>query len=232
MTLFFIKLTFSHLSPKLTMMDFLPENIDRYVHEHTTPEPVYLQELNRETWAKVLMPRMLSGHLQGKILQAFSYMLRPKRILEIGTYTGYSAISLSAGLAEDGILHTIDINDELEPMVKKYIEKAGKEQQIICHYGKAADIIPTINETFDLVFIDADKENYATYFDLTIDKVRKDGFIIADNVLWSGKVVTDYDKADAETQGIIDFNKKVQDDLRVENVLMPVRDGLMVMRKV
>lgn len=213
-------------------MDFLPENIDRYVHEHTTPEPVYLQELNRETWAKVLMPRMLSGHLQGKILQAFSYMLRPKRILEIGTYTGYSAISLAAGLAEDGILHTIDINDELEPMVKKYIAKAGREKQIICHYGKATDIIPTINETFDLVFIDADKENYATYFDLTIDKVRKDGFIIADNVLWSGKVVTDYDKADAETQGIIDFNKKVQDDLRVENVLMPVRDGLMVMRKV
>lgn len=213
-------------------MDFLPENIDRYVHDHTTPEPVYLQELNRETWAKVLMPRMLSGHLQGKILQAFSYMLRPKRILEIGTYTGYSAISLSAGLTEDGILHTIDINDELEPMVKKYIEKAGREKQIICHYGDATQIIPTINETFDLVFIDADKENYANYFDLTIDKVRKDGFIIADNVLWSGKVTTDYDKADPETRGIIDFNKKVHDDLRVENVLMPVRDGLMVMRKV
>jgi caffeoyl-CoA O-methyltransferase len=178
-----------------------------------------------------MMPRMLSGHLQGQVLKMISHMVRPARILEVGTYTGYSALCLAEGLQEGGKLHTIDINEELEIMVRKFISEAGMEEKIEYHIGNALDIIPTFNETFDLVFIDADKENYSNYYDLVIDKVRKGGFIIADNVLWSGKVLMDRAKMDPDTKAIFDYNDKVMNDDRVENVLFPIRDGLMVARK-
>ena len=210
-------------------MDFLTQNIVDYAEAFSSPESVELKELNRETHAKVLMPRMLSGHLQGRLLAMFSRMCSPRRILEVGTYTGYSAICLSEGLSADGLLHTIDINEELLPMVKKYISKAGCENKIVLHTGDALRIIPSLNETFDLVFIDADKKNYSAYFDLVISKVRKGGIIIADNVLWSGKVLEPEKDMDADTRAISDFNKKVRTDSRVETVLLPVRDGLMVM---
>lgn len=213
-------------------MEFLPEKIDDYTANHTSAESEVLAQLNRDTHAKVLQPRMLSGHVQGRILSTFSHMLKPQRILEIGTYTGYSAICLAEGLTAEGKLHTIDINEELEEMVKDYIAKANMENQILMHVGNAMEIIPSLNETWDLVFIDADKENYSNYFDLVIDHVRPGGFIIADNVLWSGKVVEKVSAKDLETQALVDFNKKVHEDHRVENVLFPVRDGLMVCRKV
>jgi len=211
-------------------MEFLAQSIIDYSEAHTTPESDSLKELNRETNAKVLMPRMLSGHLQGRILAMFSHMLRPRRILEIGTYTGYSAICLAEGLAEDGLLHTIDINEELLPMVKKYFAKTGVEKKIKIHTGDAVNIIPGLDEMFDLVFIDADKKNYSLYFDLVIQQVPKGGIILADNVLWSGKILDPADEMDSDTMAIAEFNKKVQADNRVENVLLPVRDGLMVMR--
>jgi caffeoyl-CoA O-methyltransferase len=211
-------------------MDFIAQEIINYAEAHTSPESAALKELNRETNAKVLMPRMLSGHLQGRILSMISSMLRPACILEIGTYTGYSAICLAEGLTADGMLHTIDINEELKPMVKKYLAKAGCENKIVLHTGDAVKIIPSMHESFDLVFIDADKKNYAVYFDLVISKVRKGGIIIADNVLWSGKVLENFSNMDADTRAISSFNEKVQRDERVENVLLPVRDGLLVMR--
>lgn len=211
-------------------MDFIAKEIVDYAEAHTTPESEALRELNRETHAKVLMPRMLSGHLQGRILSMLSYMLRPVRILEIGTYTGYSAICLSEGLADNGMLHTIDINEELVPLTKKYFTKAGCEEKIRMHTGDALKIIPTLSEVFDLVFIDADKKNYAAYFDLVIPKMRKGGLIIADNVLWSGKVLDVPGRMDADTKALAGFNAKVHADHRIENLLLPVRDGLMVMR--
>ncbi len=212
-------------------MEFLPEKLEQYVEDHTTPESEVLQELNRETWSKVLQPRMLSGHLQGRVLSMFSKMIQPKRILEIGTYTGYSALCLAEGLQEEGKLHTIDINEELEDMVNSYIEKAGYSDRIQMHVGDATQIIPALNESWDIVFIDADKENYSNYFDLTIDHLRPGGYIIADNVLWSGKVIQKVDPKDEETQALMAFNEKVLKDDRVENALFPVRDGLMVCRK-
>lgn len=212
-------------------MEFLPEKIDDYVARYTQGENEVLADLNRSTWSKVLQPRMLSGHVQGRILSTFSHMLRPKRILEIGTYTGYSAICMAEGLAEDGKLITIDINEELEDMVHDYVARSGFEDKIELVIGNAVDIIPQREEEWDLVFIDADKENYATYFDLVIDRVRPGGFIIADNVLWSGKVIQEPQPSDKETQGVLQFNEKVHNDPRVENVLFPVRDGLMVCRK-
>ena len=211
-------------------MDFLSEELQRYVEEHTTPETELLQKLNRETHAKVMRPRMLSGHLQGRILSIFSHMIKPENILEIGTYTGYSAICMAEGLKDGGKLYTLDINEELEAMVKSYFKEAGLEEKIDYRIGNALDIIPELNVSFDMVFIDADKVNYSNYFDLVIDKVSPGGFIIADNVLWSGKVVND-GKTDKDTQVILDFNTKMHNDERVENVLFPVRDGLMVMRK-
>jgi predicted O-methyltransferase YrrM len=210
-------------------MNFLPADIEQYAIAHTTPESEVLQQLNRTTYTNVLMPRMLSGHLQGAILSMFSHMIQPKYVLEIGTFTGYSAICLAAGLRQDGKLHTIDINEELENLARKYWEKANVSDKIVYHIGDARDIIPTLDLTLDLVFIDADKINYATYYDLVIDKVRTGGFIIADNVLWSGKVIAP--KPDKDTKAIIEFNTKIQQDGRVENVLMPVRDGLLVIRK-
>jgi caffeoyl-CoA O-methyltransferase len=211
-------------------MDFIAQNIVDYSEAHTTAESEVLKELNRETHAKILMPRMLSGHLQGRILAMFSRMLQPRRILEIGTYTGYSAICLGEGLTDDGILHTIDINEELMPVAKKYFEKAGSAKKIVMHTGDAVKLIPTLNEVFDLVFIDADKKNYSTYFEMVVAKVRKGGIILADNVLWSGKVLDPPSSMDGDTQAIALFNNKILSDNRVENVLLPVRDGLMIMR--
>ena len=213
----------------LNSMNFLPEALEKYVAEHTNSEGNLLQRLDRETHAKILMPRMLSGHVQGRVLSMLSHMIKPSRILEVGTYTGYSAICMAEGLAEEGILITIDINEELEDMVKSYFREANLGQKIDYKIGNALDIIPNLDETFDLVFIDADKINYSNYYNLCFNKVRSGGFIIADNVLWSGKVVGD--KIDKDTQALLDFNAKVHEDARVENVLFPVRDGLMVLRK-
>lgn len=211
-------------------MDFLDVAIQDYIAEHTSPETAVLRQLNRETNAKVLMPRMLSGHVQGRLLSMISKMIRPQHILEIGTYTGYSAICLSEGLKEGGKLITIDINEELEEMVRQFFVKAGVENKVKQCIGDALEIIPGLEEKFDLVFIDADKVNYLNYYNLVIDKVNTGGFIIADNVLWSGKVV--HKKEDKDTQVILNFNKAIQDDGRVENVMLPVRDGLMVIRKI
>lgn len=210
-------------------MEFIDKKIEEYALEHSDKESAILKKINRETNAKVMMPRMLSGHMQGNLLRLISKMIQPKQILEIGTYTGYSAICLAEGLPKDGKLHTIDINDELGKMVRNYFEEAELTNKINYYIGNAIEIIPTINEKFDLVFIDADKINYSNYYDLVFDKLNSGGFIIADNVLWSGKVLDD--KKDKETQAIDEFNKKVKEDTRVERMLLPVRDGLMIVRK-
>ena len=212
-------------------MEFLPEAIQEYVARHSDEESPLLARLNRETHAKVLAPRMLSGHVQGRVLSMLSHMIRPKLVLEIGTYTGYSALCMAEGLATDGKLITLDKNEELEAMVRGYISEAGLEAQIDYRLGDAMALIPEIDGPFDLVFIDADKINYYNYFKLVVDKVRSGGFIIADNVLWSGKVIETEKKIDKDTQAIIDFNRLIDADDRVENVLFPVRDGLMVIRR-
>lgn len=210
-------------------MEFLDEALAKYIEQHTDNEPSLLKELNRETQLKVLMPRMISGHFQGRVISMLTKMIKPKNILEIGTYTGYSALCFAEGLTEDGKIITIDINIELEDLVRSYFDKSEYKNKIEYQLGDAAEIIPTLNEKFDIVFIDADKENYAKYYDLVFDKVNKGGYIIADNVLWSGKVVGE--KIDKDTRAILEFNKKVQDDIRVENVLFPIRDGLLIARK-
>ncbi len=210
-------------------MDFLPDNINQYLEELSTPENETLTKLSRETHLKVQMPQMLSGNIQGKFLEMISRMIQPRRVLEIGTYTGYSGICFAQGLAENGLLYTIDINDELSPMVNKYIALAGKENCIKPFVGNALEIIPKLNETFDLVFIDADKQNYSNYFDLVIDKVRSGGYIVADNVLWSGKVAAaNHDK---DTAALHAYNLKVLNDKRVESYILPLRDGLNIARK-
>ncbi len=210
-------------------MTFFPEALERYAEAHTTAESQVLRELNRETNARVLMPQMLSGHLQGQFIRMISLMVQPKYALEIGTFTGYSAICLCAGLQENGKLVTIDVNEELYEMASRYFEKSGMGHKIDFRIGNAVTIIPTLHEALDLVFIDADKLNYALYYDLVFDKVRPGGVILADNVLWNGKV-TENDP-DAETQALQAFSKKVQEDERVDNVLLTLRDGLMVIRK-
>jgi caffeoyl-CoA O-methyltransferase len=212
-------------------MEFIDEKLSQYAERYTQPEPDLLQRLNRETWAKVLMPRMLSGHLQGRMLSMISKMVSPDRILEIGTYTGYSALCLAEGLTKEGKLITIDINEELETIVKRYIGESPYANQIVAMTGDAREIIPGLNETFDLVFIDADKENYSNYFDLVLPKLRSGGVIVADNVLWSGNVLKPTGEMDEETAAIHAFNQKVQADDRVENILLPIRDGVMVIRK-
>ncbi|QHT67044.1 O-methyltransferase [Rhodocytophaga rosea] len=213
-------------------MEFLSAALNQYVEEHTSSEPPVLQELNRDTHAHVLKPRMLSGHLQGRLLSLFSHMMRPMNVLEIGTYTGYSALCLAEGLQEGGKVYTIDINEELESRVRQYFAKAGATHQIEYRIGNALDIIPSLDIMFDMVFIDADKINYQRYYDMVLNKIRPGGIIIADNVLWSGKVVADtIKKGDAETYAILAFNAAVQQDERVENILLPVRDGLMIVRK-
>lgn len=206
-------------------------NINNYVEAYTTPENPVLARLNRETNLKVALPVMLSGHLQGAVLQLLSKMLNPKRILEIGTYTGYSAICLAQGLAEDGHLHTIDINEELQDMCFRYICDAGLEGKITQHIGQAEKIIPELDETFDLVFIDADKVNYGLYYDQVFDKVRTGGFIMADNVLYEGEVVLPTSEQSKNAKAMHAFNEKMRNDTRIEHVLLPVRDGIMVARK-
>ncbi|MFN3405541.1 MAG: O-methyltransferase [Cytophagaceae bacterium] len=210
-------------------MDFLPKLIQEYCEHHTDVESEVLKKLTRETYAKVLMPRMLSGHLQGRLLSLLSKLIAPNNILEIGTYTGYSAICLAEGLSAGGKLITIDINEELEDFVKDWFDKAGIKDIVNYIIGDAMEVIPELSETFDMVFIDADKINYQKYYNLIIEKVRPGGVIIADNVLWSGKVVGE--KTDKDTKALMDFNQFVQNDVRVENMLLPLRDGLMIIRK-
>ncbi|MFT2008917.1 O-methyltransferase [Pontibacter sp. 13R65] len=213
-------------------MEFLDEELQRYAEDHTSAESELLHKVNRQTHLQVLKPRMLSGHLQGRLLAMFSQMIRPKQILEVGTYTGYSALCLAEGLQPGGTLHTIDKNEELEDRVLGYFKEAGLEDSIKLHIGNALKIIPSLDTAFDLVFLDADKINYANYYDLVFDKVAPGGYIIADNVLWSGKVLEKYrKKLDEDTAAVIAFNKKIHDDTRVENILLPVRDGLLVARK-
>lgn len=212
-------------------MNFLPDRIEQYVTEHSEKEPELLSQLNHETWEKVLNPRMLSGHIQGRILSMFSHMIQPKNILEIGTYTGYSTLCFAEGLKKDGEIDTIDINEELEPLVSKYFSSSNYRKNIHQYIGNAIDIIPTLNKMYDIVFIDADKSNYCNYYDLVFEKINPGGYIIADNVLWSGKIVEALAENDIDTQTLIAFNKKVHDDDRVQNVLFPVRDGLMIVRK-
>ena len=211
-------------------MDLIRTDIQVYAERHTSPESDLLRTINRETYERVMAPRMLSGHLQGRFLAMISCMVQPKRILEIGTYTGYSAICLAEGLQPGGKLITLDVNEELEDMVRKNFEKAALAAQIDFRIGNAVDIIPQLNGKFDLVFIDADKENYSRYFDLVIDNVNLNGIILADNVLWSGKVLDE--NPDKDTKAIIAFNRKVAEDGRIQNVLLPIRDGIMMMRKV
>ncbi len=211
-------------------MHFLPEKLDNYVVAHSQPEPKLLQELSRETWQKVLNPRMLSGAYQGRVLSMLSKLVQPKTILEIGTYTGYSALCLAEGLAKDGILHTIDKNEELEELQHKYFQKSIYKNQITQHIGNAINIIPTINTQFDLVFIDADKSNYVNYFHLIIEKMNKGGVILSDNVLWSGKVVEALDAKDIDTKILLEYNQLLNEDKRLETVLLPIRDGLTISR--
>jgi caffeoyl-CoA O-methyltransferase len=212
-------------------MEFIPIAIAKYAEDHSADEPQLLRELNRETHLKVMQPRMLSGHLQGRILSMLSKMINPKNILEIGTYTGYSALCLAEGLAKDGHLHTIDNNPERAELVNRYIAKAGLETQITHHVGTASELIPQIEGLFDLVFIDADKSNYSLYFDLIVDRVRSGGIILSDNVLWSGKVTEPVNPNDTDTIALLEFNRKLVHDARIEVVLLPIRDGLSLARK-
>jgi caffeoyl-CoA O-methyltransferase len=205
-------------------------DFEKYAGLHTSPEPSILQELYRETHLKTMYPRMLSGHMQGRFLEMISLMLQPVRILEIGTFTGYSTICLAQGLAPEGLIHTIDSNEESVAIGKKYFEKAGLKEKIITHIGNAVETIPLVNERFDLVFIDADKENYLNYYHLVFDKVKSDGIILADNAFWDGKVLNPI-PSDHETKGIIAFNQFVQNDQRVDNILLTLRDGLLLIRK-
>ena len=215
----------------------IDEAIEQYVLAHSRRAPEYLQELERETRLKVLMPQMLSGPIQGSVLAMLVRMIRPQRILEIGTFTGYSAIWMASALSEGGKLITLDVNEELSEMVRCYVQRAGLSEVIKPIVGGAAELIPTLDERFDLVFIDADKASYLNYYHMIFDKVPSGGFIVADNVLWHGKVLAETkdklkpEKVDAKTQALIDFNRYVQQDSRVENVLLPVRDGLMIVRK-
>jgi predicted O-methyltransferase YrrM len=213
-------------------VQLLSKSLNDYAEKFSTPETQVLAKLNRETNVKVEMPVMLSGHLQGEILRMISCMIKPKRILEVGTYTGYSAICLASGLAEEGHLHTIDINEELEDMAFRYFCAAGLDKKITQHIGKAAEIIPTLEEEFDLVFIDADKQNYHLYYDLVFDKMPVGGVILADNVLYDGEVILPGEEQSKNARAIHAFNEKVRKDNRVEHVLLPVRDGIMIVRKI
>jgi len=207
------------------------KEIEKYILNHIEPEDEILKELDRDTNLNVLAARMISGHLQGQVLTMLSKMIRPKTILEIGTFTGYSAICLAKGLREGGKLITIEIDDELENMSKKYFKKAGFQNQIIQRIGPALDIIPTLSETFDLVFIDAHKTEYPEYYKAVFEKVNSGGIIIADNTLWSGKVVENPAEDDFQTRGIIEFNSMIKNDNRVEKVILPLRDGMTIIRK-
>ncbi|MBL7862309.1 MAG: O-methyltransferase [Cyclobacteriaceae bacterium] len=210
-------------------MDFLPDDIARYAETHTSPESALLKKINRDTHAHVLMPRMLSGQLQGRFLSMISHLMQPRYILEIGTYTGYSALCLAEGLATDGRLITVDVNEELESRVRAYFRQSCWNDKIDYRIGDAAQLIPTLPGNMDLVFIDADKENYSTYYQLVLDKMNSGGIILADNVLWSGKVTQP--KPDKDTRAIQEFNTMVVNDPRVDCLLLPMRDGIMMARK-
>ena len=211
-------------------MHFLSEELENYAAQHTEDEPLLLQELNKRTHLNVLQPRMISGHFQGRFLSLLSKMVQPRTILEIGTYTGYATLCLAEGLHPEGVLHTIDIKEELTDLQREFFDRSGYGNQIVQHLGKAADIIPSLNTTFDLVFIDADKQNYAYYFDLVIEKMNRGGIILSDNVLWSGKVVEEVKHNDKHTQALMAYNQKIKDDPRVETVLLPIRDGITLSR--
>ena len=211
-------------------MHFLSEELENYAAQHTEDEPLLLQELNKRTHLNVLQPRMISGHFQGRFLSLLSKMVLPRTILEIGTYTGYATLCLAEGLHPEGVLHTIDIKEELTDLQREFFDRSGYGNQIVQHLGKAADIIPSLDTTFDLVFIDADKQNYALYFDLVIEKMNRGGLILSDNVLWSGKVVEEVKHNDKHTQALMAYNQKIKDDPRVETVLLPIRDGITLSR--
>jgi predicted O-methyltransferase YrrM len=211
-------------------MSFLSEKLEDYVISHSQNEPQLLQQLNKETWQKILNPRMLSGAYQGRVLAMISKIINPKSILEIGTYTGYSALCLAEGLQKNGTLITIDKNEELEAFSKKYFNASNYKNQIEQLTGNALEIIPTINKKFDLVFIDADKANYSNYFHLIIDKMNPGGIILSDNVLWSGKVIEEIKPNDMDTQELLVYNKLLNNDERIETVLLPIRDGLTISR--
>lgn len=211
-------------------MHFLSEDLEDYVALHSQKEPELLAQLNKETYQKILLPRMLSGHFQGRVLSMLSKLIRPTNILEIGTYTGYATLCLCEGMQENGIVHTIDIKEELVDFQRKYFDKSPWGNQIVQHLGEAIAIIPTLETTFDLVFIDADKENYLNYYELIVPRMNKGGIILSDNVLWSGKVVEPLKEGDLSTQVLLEYNKLLNEDSRVETVLLPIRDGLTVSR--
>jgi len=211
-------------------MSFLQENIEDYIVEHSQDEPELLQQLNRETWQKVLAPTMLSGSYQGRVLSMISKLIQPEAILEIGTYTGYSALCMAEGLSENGVLHTIDKNEELVSFQRKYFQKSNYSKQINQHLGEALIIIPQLTEKFDLVFIDADKKNYINYYNAIIHKMRKGGVILTDNVLWYGKVIAPTISKDIDTEMIKKYNKMLIEDDRIETIMLPIRDGLTISR--
>lgn len=211
-------------------MHFISQELENYIEQHSEKEPELLAALNKETYQKVLLPRMLSGHFQGRVLSMLSKLIRPLNILEIGTYTGYSALCLCEGMQENGILHTIDIKEELVDFQRKHFDKSPWGNQIVQHLGEALDIIPTLDLKFDLVFIDADKESYINYFELIVPKMNKGGIILSDNVLWSGKVLEPLNPKDISTKILLDYNLLLKNDPRVETVLLPIRDGLTVSR--
>jgi predicted O-methyltransferase YrrM len=211
-------------------MNFLPEEIERYAEDHTRQEPELLAQLTRETWQKVINPRMLSGHLQGRVLKMIVQLMRARTILEIGTYTGYSALCMAEGLPDDGRLITIDVNDELQWIQDKYFSLSPHGHKIERHFGDASEVIPTLPLDYDLVFMDADKENYLSYYEMLLQRLRPGAVILIDNVLWSGKVLHEPHPNDRETRVMKELNKRVTSDSRVENVLLPIRDGLMAVR--
>jgi predicted O-methyltransferase YrrM len=209
-------------------MYFIDSKIMTYAETFTSPQNAILDALERETHLKTLSPRMLSGHFQGRFLSLISHLMRPKRVLEIGTFTGFSALCMAEGLSDDGLLYALEVDDELAPIIHKYVEQSGFTEKIKVIFGDALEIIPSVDEVFDLVFIDAGKKDYPHYFDMVIGKMRRGGLIIADNVLWSGKILDL--KKDKDTEILDSFNKKIQTDSRVENILLPIRDGLMMAR--
>ena len=212
-------------------MHFIPEALDNYVVAHSENEPELLQKLTRETYQKILQPRMLSGHYQGRVLSMISKLVNPKNILEIGTYTGYSALCLAEGMQKNGELHTIDIDEELVDFQRKYFDASSYGNQIYQHLGDALEIIPDLNKTFDLIFIDADKDNYPNYFNVIIDKLNTGGIILSDNVLWSGKVLENLNPDDTATKALLEYNILLKEDSRIETVMLPIRDGLTISRK-
>ncbi len=215
---------------KTQKMHFISQELEDYIEKHSGKEPELLAALNKETYQKILLPRMLSGHFQGRVLSMLSKLIRPVNILEIGTYTGYSALCLCEGMQDNGQLHTIDIKEELVDFQRKHFDKSPWGKQIVQHLGEATDIIPNLDVKFDLVFIDADKENYINYFEMIVPKMNKGGVILSDNVLWSGKVLEPLNPKDISTKVLIDYNKLLINDPRVETVLLPIRDGLTVTR--